>query len=404
MVEIRYWLSLATIGRANGVLAYQRNTRKKACTETLRLIISFSMKICSLVGMKFHEISIGLGVLALMVTGSALRAQSISMSYVTVGNPGNANDTVTSDEGSGLFFGAVGYTYDIGEYDVTDSQYATFLNAVDPSGANTLALYSPQGDAEFGLTFNSGAASGSKYSVKSGYANMPVVDVNYWDTLRFVNWMNNGEGNASTETGAYTLLGGNTDGMGTPSNASSLLANPQQNAGATVWLPSENEWYKAAYYDPANSTYSTYATQSDTAPGNVVGSGSNQANYFTVQNTNVFSVTQSSSYVSSTNYLTAVGSFTDSASYYGTFDQSGDVDNWISTIVDPDYPVLRGGIWAGEGGPPSLSSSVQGSFDPSLGLDYGGFRVASIPEPNSFMLILAAVTGLALMRGKSFKL
>jgi hypothetical protein len=187
------------------------------------------------------------GALLFFSAGRAALAQSISMSYVTVGDPGNAADSAT-----GSLYGSVSYTYDIGEYDVTDSQYCTFLNDVDPTGANTLALYSPHGDAEYGITLNSGAASGSKYSVINGYANMPVVDVDYWSTLRFVNWMNNGEGNASTETGAYTLTGGSTDGHGTPSNASSLLANPQHNAGATVWLPSENEWYKAAYYDPTN--------------------------------------------------------------------------------------------------------------------------------------------------------
>ena len=186
--------------------------------------------------MNIRAIMIGvIGGFGLLSTGSALRAQSITMSYVTVGNPGNAADSAT-----GSLYGSVSYAYDIGEYDVTDSQYCTFLNDVDPTGANALALYSPQGDAEYGISLNSGAASGSKYSVISGYANMPVVGVDYWDTLRFVNWMNNGEGNASTETGAYTLIGGNTDGYGTPSNASSLLTNPQHNIGATVWLPSEN--------------------------------------------------------------------------------------------------------------------------------------------------------------------
>ena len=167
---------------------------------------------------------------------------------------------------------------------------------------------------------------------------MPVVDVNYWDTLRFVNWMNNGEGNASTETGAYTLVGGNTDGYGTPSNASSLLANPQPNAGATVWLPSENEWYKAAYYNPVNGTYSSYATQSNTAPGNIIGNGANEANYNigitpAVPQSGIYSVTQSSSYNPSQNYLTAMGTFTGSKSYYGTYDQTGDVYNWLDATV-----------------------------------------------------------------------
>jgi hypothetical protein len=120
------------------------------------------------------------------------------MSYVSVGDPGNAADPAT-----GGLYGSVGYTYYIGEYDVTDSQYCTFLNAVDPAGANSLALYAGLGDVECGISYDSGAANGVKYSVMTGYANMPEVDVDYWDTLRFANWMDDG----NTETGAYTLLG-----------------------------------------------------------------------------------------------------------------------------------------------------------------------------------------------------
>jgi len=353
------------------------------------------MNLLSKVG--FYGISAALGLLALLATGTALRAQSISMSYVTVGNPGNAPDP-TRDQDSTSGYGSVAYTYDIGEYDVTDSQYCTFLNDVDSTGSNTLALYSPQGDAEYGITFNSGVANGSKYSVISGYASMPVVDVTYWSALRFVNWMNNGEGNASTENGAYTLQGDSP----TPSNSASLLANPQQNRGATVWLPSENEWYKAAYYDPnLNGTggYYPYATQSHMTPGNdyLTPSVANEANYYT----GVYSVTQNSSDNSSQNYLTPVGSFTNSMSYYGTYDQSGDVWNWTSTVVSSLYPVLRGGEWSGNGTPYDQSSFFRDHYDsPTVEFDSFGFRVASVPEPNSIMLMVAGVAGLGLMRGR----
>lgn len=356
-----------------------------------------------LAGRRFHGVTVALGVLTLLFAGPALRAQSISMSYVTVGNPNNATDPNT-----GSIYGSVSYTYEIGEYDVTDSQYCTFLNDVDPTGANALALYSPQGDAEYGVTLNLAAADGLKYSVIPGYANMPVVDVDYWDTLRFANWMNNGEGSASTETGAYTLLGGNTDGNGTPSNASSLLANPQHNPGAKVWLPSENEWYKAAYYEPATNSepaeYSAYAMTEPGTPGNMVGGGLGEANYYndTDVNGNGYSVTQSPSYSSSQNYLTPVGSFTNSASYYETYDQSGDVFNWISTTIDSEYPALRGGAWYNLAD--YLTSSNRDDDDPTIESSYIGFRVASVPEPNSLMLTLTGVAGLAVLRGKPLKL
>jgi len=329
-------------------------------------------------------------VLTLLSIPHISQAQSISMSYVTVGNPNNAADPAT-----GSLYGSVSYAYNIGEYDVTDSQYCTFLNAVDPTGANTLGLYdSSATDAEYGVILNSAASNGSKYSVISGYASMPVVDVDYWDTLRFANWMNNGEGNASTETGAYTLLGGTP----TPTNSSSLLANPQHNSGATVWLPSENEWYKAAYFNPTNGTYSTYATQSNTAPGNIIGNGSNEANYVSPINGS-FSVTQSPIINPNQNYLTAVGSFTSSASYYGTYDQSGDVYNWEATTVSSQYPVLRGAYWNNDN-TYAMSSSGRYNSVATVPSEYFGFRVASaaVPEPSTWVMIAAGVGTLGAFR------
>jgi formylglycine-generating enzyme required for sulfatase activity len=354
--------------------------------------------------MKLQKIiTAAVGIFALLITGSALRAQSISMSYVTVAAPGDTANP--ADPATGSLYGSVSYAYDIGEYDVTDSQYCTFLNDVDPTGANTLGLYSggigtgvTSPDAEYGISYNSGAAVGFKYSVMTGYANMPVVDVDYWDTLRFANWMNNGEGNASTETGAYTLTGGTP----TPSNSSSLLGNPQHNADATVWLPSENEWYKAAYYDPANQTYSTYATQSDTEPGNVVGNGADEANYAYYNGSQfVYSVTQSTSYNSSQNYLTAVGSFTDSASYYGTYDQAGDVFEWTGTVDDSGEPVQRGGCWNGTASdmsPPDRNDLFAPDEGANVGFRVAGIATASVPEPSTWAMMAAGVGALVAFR------
>ncbi len=76
----------------------------------------------------------------------------------------------------------------------------------------------------------------------------------------------------TTETGAYTLNGDTTKGLET------------RNAGAKWWLPSENEWARAAvYYDPTLNQgaggYWKYATKSNVAPGNRLGGEANLANY-----------------------------------------------------------------------------------------------------------------------------
>jgi sulfatase modifying factor 1 len=144
----------------------------------------------------------------LMLVGCVVDAGAVTIAWSPVGDPGNANDPFTL----GLY-GSVGYSYNIGTYDVTNNQYVEFLNAKDPTGANVLGLYSAgsvigMSNATFGgINYNAGAADGSKYSVISGNGNHPVNYVTWYDTLRFANWLNNGQGNGDTESGAYTLWG-----------------------------------------------------------------------------------------------------------------------------------------------------------------------------------------------------
>lgn len=140
--------------------------------------------------------------------------------------------------------------------------------------------------------------------------------------------------------------------------------------------------------------YYEYATQSDTAPGNIIGNTANQANYITVDG---YSVTQSPSYDHTQNYLTDVGAFSGSASFYGTFDQSGNVLQWNDLNgITGLLRGFRGGNWYDGSGPFDISSSFSYSDFPSLEDRYLGFRLASpIPEiaPNSLGSVLALVLG-----------
>jgi sulfatase modifying factor 1 len=155
-------------------------------------------------------------------------AQAATIATVPVGNPGNAADTTGS--------GSVGYLYHIGKYEVTNDQYVEFLNSVDPTGGNTLALYntSMASDARGGINFNGGAPNGSIYEIKPGRGNNPVVFVSWYDSIRFANWMHNGMGDGDTEDGAYTL--GALGGGGVPIDGSSITRNP----AARWWVPSDN--------------------------------------------------------------------------------------------------------------------------------------------------------------------
>ena len=202
----------------------------------------------------------------------------ITIDTVPVGNVGNPNDPV-----SGNLFGGVSYAYNIGTYEVTNTQYANFLNA--KAASDPLALYSTNmGSDVRGGIVRSGISGSYTYVPKPNMDNKPVNSVDWYSAIRFANWLNNGQGTGDTETGAYTLLGGTP----IPSNGLSIT----RNVGSTWFLPSENEWYKAAYYQPAAQggdadNYWLYPTASNSAPtiatansvGDISNPGTNVANY-----------------------------------------------------------------------------------------------------------------------------
>jgi formylglycine-generating enzyme len=158
--------------------------------------------------------------LALTVSAHAV----VTIDYVTVGDAGNANDTTG--------FGGVAYTYQIGKYEVTNAQYAEFLNAKAASDPNGLYNARMGSDVWGGITQN-GSSGSFTYAVKTNMGDKPVNYVSFSDAMRFTNWINNGQGSSSTESGAYDMT----------VSASTVLHSTL----ASVWLPTEDEWYKAAY-------------------------------------------------------------------------------------------------------------------------------------------------------------
>ena len=350
--------------------------------------------------MKKMKTLLSSSLLAAMVAlslGSAVQAtQPVNIVLSTVGNPNNAADTtVMNDSTTG--YGQVNYTFNIGTYDVTLTQYTSFLNAV--AQTDTYSLYNPSMATDLNIAGirRSGSPGSYAYTVL-GDGQRPVTYVSWFDAARFCNWLNNGEpathveDASTTEAGAYTLSGT----MSGVSVSKNLLAQ--------WYIPSENEWYKAAYYDPTLNSgiggYWGYATRSNTAPGNVIGGLENQANY-QYGSSHIYSATLSSIYSGSQNYLSDVGAFTNSRSAYGTYDQSGDVFNWNDAVIGSfSYRGLLGGAWNEYSA--SLESSARGSFPSTFEYDITGFRVANAaPEPNCIMLIGLGGILLASVRRKT---
>ena len=313
-------------------------------------------------------------------------ARAVEFEWATVGNPGNGPDTTG--------FGAVSYVYRISKHEVTNAQYAEFLNAVDPTGANALGLHN-SGMSSYGGINRSFGPNGSWYQVKPGRGNNPVNQVSFFDAMRFTNWLQNGQGSGSTESGVYTISTG-TDEIRSPS--------------ATYFIPSADEWYKAAYHknDGVTANYWDYPTStdavpySDQPPGTDAPTQSNTANWFGIDDgiangyNDGYAVSGSPNYNSVDDLLTDVGAYTASLSPYGTFDQGGNVHEWNERVTAGprfDFREIRGGGWGdgyiGGDDFDFLVASWRLGFVPSERVFDVGFRVASVanvPEPCSLLL------------------
>jgi formylglycine-generating enzyme len=320
-----------------------------------------------------------------LATVAASISHTATIPTVLIGNPGNPGDTAHVYIGAPPV-GSVAQPFNIGKSEVTWGQYTEFLNAVAASDPYGL-YYSNMGDASYGGIIRSGSPGSYSYAMKApalggaySYENKPVVLVTNGNAMRFANWLHNGQpigaqNATTTEDGAYTLNG---------AIAGNVLAIIPRNPGARWFLPNNNEWHKAAYYNPSTGTYYDYATGTNSAPNN------NPPSSDTGDSVNYNHALPSSSL-----NFTDVGAYTLSGSPYGTFDQNGNAIEWTETKAgSPSNRIMRGGGW--NNSLDSLHAYQDNWYSGMTDEQYGnvGFRLASsIPEPTTTCLAALAVIG-----------
>ena len=261
-----------------------------------------------------------------------------TIDFVTVGNTGNAADTTG--------FGAVPYEYRMGTYEISQ-------DAIDKATASGMA------------NVVAGAWTG----------NQPAADIDWYEAAAFVNFLNTSSG----KTVAYDLTFSNGSwSMALWSSEQAWTAggtNLYRNKDAFYFLPSENEWYKAAYYNAAGTNYFLYPTASNTAP-TAVASGTNA-------DTAVYQFVSFSPAV-----VNAAGGL----SSYGTMGQGGNIWEMNETAFDgsnnspSESRALRGGSYPNDA--TRLVSSYHQATEPLDSAASIGFRVASVPEPSTYVLLL----------------
>lgn len=274
-------------------------------------------------------------------------------------------------------FGKVDYDYSIGKHEITNEQYCSFLNSI--AKKDTYGLYDQNMETDkMSISIKRTGSNGHyKYSIINDNFKKPITYINYFCMLRFINWISNGQpkglqDSTTTENGSYDLSSSRNYSIRVKRNK----INPNTNRIPLYYLPTTDEWYKSAFYCPTlndgNGGYYLYATQSNDLPGNIIGNQPNMVNY--VHN-GLYCVIQNSGTFPDEYYLTDVGSFTESKSYYGTYDQNGNV--WeVTDDFQNDYECnLFGGAFGGSKSSISLSYL---SSNLHLKCSDVGFRVSSI--------------------------
>jgi len=260
----------------------------------------------------------------------------------------------------------------ISQYSPGDSKYRTFT---DPGSDYRMGTYEITNDQWSKFSDSYGTVTGSPSNAYQQSAtftgtNVSTNEVSWYETAQFVNYLNTSKGyspaykfTGTLGTNDYTYAFWDIADVGYDSD------NPFRNSNAFYFLPTEDEWVKAAYWNGTN--LQTYATTDDFVP--VAGVDTNYDQDYP-QSDGPWDVGSGSEELN------------------GTFDMMGNVSEWMESPLYSGDSLsgssrgLRGDSYRTSYSN-ELSSSNRYASNPINEEYFVGFRVASVPEPATLFLL-----------------
>ncbi len=297
--------------------------------------------------------------------------------FVMIGATGNAPYQASNPNSFVHNRGGVDYEYRIGRMEVTTAQWVEFFNAAFDRPDPLPHVIPPTAWGAASMTPNT--PGGQRWTVPTGNELRPVGNISWRMAAMYCNWLHNGKG---TEREAF--LSGAYD-VGTFTFTGNIFNDQMAHSpGARYWIPTWDEWLKAAHYDPSANNgaggWWEYSNGSDT-PYVYGPPGIGEAN----------AGWDDRDFPGQSPGAVLLGAYPDMMSPWGLLDVAGGTSEWTESIrtlsTGQRYRVFDGSHWALDGFVSGIRDSIDGSAPaefPHISSFEFGLRVAmAVPAPSS---------------------